>query len=241
MSFRLRPQRWLHVPTHLRDRAQILGTIPVQRIRVDEWWFEGRIDEHWTVAYRMSAQHGSPVICEVRVFPSEPDDPYRQPGEWSGTFLGHAAHVPAGGITARLLKRLRPGDTHSSDIAEGRAAWERFIGLGPGIAQHFERAGLNVKRLKKPRARKGKWSDAELLDAAVFYVQQGGRYPVVALAHARMLTRAQARDLLQAASRKSLLTAGRPGVKSRQLTELARQMLTTTKKTTTKKTKTRTT
>jgi hypothetical protein len=225
MSFRhRRGQRPIAIPLELQDRVQVIGRASVEVIQDNEWWFEGTFDDgqQWTVAYRMVQQHGHPVIAEVRVFPAE-KDPRMPPGEWSGVYLGHAAVVPEGGITARLLKHLRPGDTRGSDIAEGRDAWKRYMGLDPRIKQQFSRAGF--RQVRKPRAGRRGWSDGDLLAAAAFYVERGGRTPVVALAQAKGLERSQARDLLQAAQKKGLLTPGTRGRTSRALTDKAKRLL----------------
>jgi hypothetical protein len=135
------------------------------------------------------------------------------------------AVVPAGGVTARLLPALRLGDTAGSDISQGREVWNHFIGVIPGAKQIFARAGLRgLRKRRAARAGRHGWSEDDLLRAAVFYVQ-AGRRPVAALAKEWHLKATQARDVLQAAKEKGLLTAGRQGVASRALTERAKQML----------------
>jgi hypothetical protein len=220
VKFRRRgPHRFVNVPEDLRKRANVLARTEVDVIELEEWWYEVLLAEEWTAAYRVMQQGGFPVIAELRVFPRESD---RMPGEWSGTYFTHAS-VPAGGITARLVKQLRPGDTRGSDLAEGREKWKKFIGL-TGAKAHFRKRGFRaIRRPRQTGGRRG-WTDDELLRAALFYVESTGT-PVAELAKAWNLRPSQARDLLTAATRKGFLTAGKRGVKSRTLTDRAKALL----------------
>jgi hypothetical protein len=205
----------------------ILGRAQVDVIGVDEAWLEAAVDEDWLAAYRIVQQEGAPVIAEVRVFPREAGA--RTAGEWSGSYLGLLAAVPQGGITARLLRTLRLGATPASDISEGREAWKRYVGISPEFHRHFKNAGFRGVKRKVPATggRRG-WSGDQLLDAAVFYVSKtaaGSRRPVAELAKRKGITPSSARDLLQTAKDKGLLTPGRQGVASRSLTERAKQLL----------------
>jgi hypothetical protein len=73
--------------------------------QVPEAWVEVPFAPGWVAAYRLVSEHGRPVLGELRLFPDEPDRP--RPGWWSGEVLGSAAVVPEGGITARVLRRVR--------------------------------------------------------------------------------------------------------------------------------------
>jgi hypothetical protein len=81
----------------------------VGRVRVDECWFESELDGGWAAAFRIVAQPGGLAVGELRLFPA--DDLWRQgrtpPGEWGGVLRGTRAQVPQGGLSARLLRRVR--------------------------------------------------------------------------------------------------------------------------------------
>src|SRR5260370_40799462 len=85
------PLEWLTVPGHRR--------LPV--VRSTDVWAEYPLDPEWTVAYRLAAKNGLPVIAEVRVFPRESGTP---PGTWSADVLGTRAGVPGVGLNTRLLR-----------------------------------------------------------------------------------------------------------------------------------------
>src|SRR5262245_66610414 len=100
------------------------------------------------------------------------------------------------------------------------------MGLAPKAKRAFARAGF--RKLRRPRPKGGErrgWPQPRLLEAAALYVQEGGRAPVAALAKRWGLKPTVARDLLQTAKEKGLLTGGRQGVASRSLTERAKQLL----------------
>jgi hypothetical protein len=84
----------------------------VRMVSTRDLWILEAID-HWQAAYRMAVQDGAAVVAEIRLFPAEPHWPA---GEWSGVLRGLHASVPRGGITARLLRRLRLG----AHVLEGR-------------------------------------------------------------------------------------------------------------------------
>ncbi len=132
--------------------------------------------------------------------------------------------MPAKGIQSQQLRRIRL----QADFTEGLRAGNQYVRLFPEqVARIFRRAGFRrLKRGGRSQAggRRG-WPDETLLDAALFYVQQGGRRPVADLAAAWKLTPAQARDMLSAARRKGFLTAGVQGKTSRRLTDLAKDLL----------------
>ena len=65
-------------------------------------WLEVPLDETWMTAYRIAMQNGSPVVAEVRIFPSEPGK-RRAPGEWRGSWKGMNADVTGRGVTCQAL------------------------------------------------------------------------------------------------------------------------------------------
>src|SRR5262249_36359902 len=88
-----------------------------------ELWVESRLSAEWQVACRLLLQDRQGIFAEVRGFPFEPmigrppgrrGGPYepgvsRPPGQWSGAWLGQRATVPTGGLTTRVLRRIRLG------------------------------------------------------------------------------------------------------------------------------------
>jgi hypothetical protein len=217
------------LPEPYKDRVERLDVkpIPVPIVKNPEAWFEVDLDAHWRAAYRVLQQAGRPVIGEVRVFPIEQDNEGRQPGEWSGAFVGLHAQVPAGGITARLLRRVRLGDASGSHFVDGLKEWERFLEHVPGAKRFFTSQGFRSTRPTRRRGGRRGWSLDDLLAASVFYVEIGksSPHPVAELAKQWKLKRTQARDLLQTARLKGLLTGGRQGRTSRTLTDHAKQLL----------------
>lgn len=102
-------------------------------------WLEVALDPDWTAAYLLDRRGGLLEIIELRVFPSEPDRP--KPGRWSGR-LSDA--VPAGGITARVLRKVRVSTDLASVTAIANevrqmqgdeAVWRRFGGQYPELAE----------------------------------------------------------------------------------------------------------
>ena len=215
----------LAVPDDFHDGVKVRGAAKVDLVEVNEAWIESAIGDDWMVAYRLMPQAGHFVIAELRLFPRE-SHANRNPGEWSGVYLGTGAAVPNGGVSATLLRSVHLGDRSGSDLAEGRTAWLRYIGLSPKAKAAFARAGF--RKLRRPRPERGGrrgWPEAQLLEAAAFYVRVGGRAPVAALAKQWGLAPTVARDLLQVAKEKGFLTAGRQGVASRALTDRAKKLL----------------
>jgi len=206
-----------------------LGTAQATVIGIHEAWFEVALTDDWTAAYRVVPQDGAPVIAEVRVFPRESG--WRMAGEWSGVYLGLHATVPRGGITARLLRQVRFSNAAGSKLAQGRAAWRRYLKLSPAAKQAFARAGFRqmkrrrvVAPTKNPRA----WSDDLVLHAAALYVERlsvGSRRPNVDVAATLKLKPTQVRDLLHTARKRDWLTAGTQGIGRGALTERARSLL----------------
>src|SRR5262245_11188551 len=92
------------VPDHiLREMPRAIRYCHLLR-RLD-YWIETAIDGKWMAAFRLVAnKRGQPVIGEMRIFPAEGK---REPGRWSGEFYGVYSEVPADGITAKLIRKVR--------------------------------------------------------------------------------------------------------------------------------------
>jgi hypothetical protein len=106
--------------------------------RCDSWdpgvyqptlWVEVTVAPGWVAAYRLVRDGGRPVVGELRLFPAEPEQALAQrpdeclrfwdhwwprrpraAGLWvRGELLGRLAPVPRGGLTGRVLRRVRVG------------------------------------------------------------------------------------------------------------------------------------
>ena len=77
--------------------------------RIETWVTEDVTDE-WVAAYRISIQHGAPVVAEVRVFPNEqePTGTERGLGQWSEA----DESVPTNGVPSRLMRNVSPRVAH---------------------------------------------------------------------------------------------------------------------------------
>ncbi len=211
------------------------------RVLVREVWVEAPVGADWIAAYRLTPQNGMPVIAELRVFPAEVS--HSTPGRWSGEWLGVHAHVPAGGLTARQVKRVRTaihvrrmGDLlHQwrkkmvtvSDVKFGsiwgdepstaspRAAWKRSS-AAERVGNHQGRPG----RKRRP--------PEYYLDVAVAYaraVEAGSRHPIADVARALGRPLPWVRDMVHRARALGLLTRTSRGRLGGVLTKEARGLL----------------
>jgi hypothetical protein len=205
-------------------------------IRTDDGWLEEPIGSEWVVAYRLNAQHGVPVVAEVRLFPHEPGRPQAQVGEWSAMILGSRATVPPGGVTARLLRAIRLGAHHR---AAGQTLRQLRRALMHSPADQLE-AVLLADTLERhrltPIPARGKRGVPQPL---AFYVRVAASYaaavaaghpaPAKLAAEQHGLGRAQMRKAIYRARRLHLLRPERPhpGKSDGTLTPLGRRLLTT--------------
>jgi len=98
---------------HLKFRKRSVTTLgpglTSRESEVLDAWYEIAVNESWTACFRLTIQHGRPVVSELRVIPTEDrNDPgvNLQPGEWSAEWLGPDAQVPDGGLTGTLLRKV---------------------------------------------------------------------------------------------------------------------------------------
>ncbi|HEX9710690.1 MAG TPA: hypothetical protein VGB42_12095, partial [Candidatus Thermoplasmatota archaeon] len=171
-------------------------------------WFEAPLAPGWTVAYRLVRQGSAVVVGEVRVFPHELGRE-SVPGCWSAEVLGAQATVPPGGLTARLLRRLRIG-------AHYRVAAEAFDRLAEdAVLGEDARAAVGLAKLpQRPpgpsrpgRPRGLGLRAARLARAYVELVARGSVRPVAELAPRVRLTPSQVRDALRDARERGYLTS----------------------------------
>jgi hypothetical protein len=210
-----------------------------------EAWATFPLEEEWTCAYRIVSQEGTPALAEVRIYPS---DPKRKP--WAD----RATEPPLGGLTARLLRRVRVGhDTlrvrrlTDKMLAGGRPVEERteVIPAGPGRGSGVAVSGT-IEDFEHDLARSLGFEASERSDAArrpgrprrpdLFYVRVAARYveqleagsstPTADVAKGSNYSAAHVRDALHEARVRGLLTP--PPSKGRpggQLTTRAHELL----------------
>jgi hypothetical protein len=84
-----------------------------QRALANWLWMETRLPGGWVAATSMAQQDGRLVVGELRVFPDAWGTGDRPHGMWEGSVRGalHSEHVPAGGVTATLLRGIRISDS----------------------------------------------------------------------------------------------------------------------------------
>jgi len=192
---------------------------------VERVWLEVPITEDWTSAARLAVQNGQLVVAELRIFPNEPG---RQlPGLWSAELLGARARVPPGGLTSRMLRRVRltehPKHTRAvlaSGVNVRRAGADVHVSAATLLANPvLGRAlpGLNEPGGRpRPERRSGR-PDRFYARLAADYarlIERGGRRPVVELARRHEVKPPRMRDMIREARERGLLTfftQGRPG------------------------------
>lgn len=189
-------------------------------------------DGAWVAAARFVIHEGQPVVAEVRVFPNTRAW-HNEPGEWDAEVLGVAASAPQGGLSARLLRRVRLGDHPRytrkilADIAqrEGGREWfapDRSLGA----------LGLTAPEAERPRPRRERGlSDLFFAQLAMQYAEvcEGprSRQAVKVIADRRGATKEKIRQLVREARVRGLLTMGTQGKAGGVPTERALTLLRT--------------
>jgi len=196
-------------------------------VNVREVWFESPVGDRWLAAYRLIPRHGHPVIAELRLFPIEPGK--HDAGHWGEAWLGPKAKIPAGGITARLLRQVRVGEHagHLDGILENMKKQFGVILYEPkGV---LGRLGFVADAPLTPKLGRKPLPDVEYARIAVVYdkaLRAGNRRPVVAVAKAWRIPIPKARDVIHRARERGMLTpASKQGRASGGLTSRAQAFL----------------
>jgi hypothetical protein len=193
-----------------------------------ELWLEVPLGDEWLAAYRLAAgADGRPVIAELRVFPAEEK---RVPGRWSAERLGASAPIPAGGVTASLLRQVRP----DSDVRERFSDIVAKHAKLPALTTDLDTAGLSAKSaLAGPRRGPKGHSDLFYARVARDYVRlydRGEANPTAKLVRMKKYqgyTPENLRDYVHRARTRGLLTKPpAPGKPGGALTEHAFAILT---------------
>jgi hypothetical protein len=142
-------------------------------------WIEEQVGTEWVAAFRISRQHGRPVVSEVRLLPREGDraahlESRSMPGEWSQ----NDATVPAGGITTNLLRAVKMGN-HLADVLTdyfGHAERVTPRETWPAVFQELANRPVPAGRRGRPPMTLAQY--AKLADAYVDAVERGCPNPV---------------------------------------------------------------
>jgi hypothetical protein len=217
------------VPARLVDALGLDGT-PLdvhdarayREVRIAPPWIEVTLPGGaWRLALRVATQAGRMVVSELRVLPLE-DYKGRPPGTWSGEWRRpHKVTVPPGGITARLLRRIRLGDIgrHARAYMTSPSGWDAFGRLLGGELHTPRRPG---------RARRRAPDDISLAQIANSYRdvrQTAPRRVIVALAAQLRLDEREVSQLVYRARKRGLLTSTKQGAAGGELTAKARRLL----------------
>jgi hypothetical protein len=194
-----------------------------RRVTVHEAWVEMPLDDKWMTAYRLiAADHGEPVVGEIRVFPRESLNG-RPPGNWTAELLGVHASVPQGGIPGDLLRHVRLGVTK-----EFGPAFSRWFKGAPrrGTAQRPRgKRSQSVPAATPPK--RGRPTDrgdrfyAQLASDYMKALSGGNGNPVAVVARERSLEQAQVRDMVHQARKRGFLSGTRRGRSGGHLTAKA--------------------
>lgn len=211
-------------------------------INVNDCWVEAAIDDQWIAAYRLIAQEGSPVIAEIRIFPAETERPLEMgsgalpkfPGMWSAEVRGSLATAPAGGITARLIRKVKVGE-HQKFVDQFLTELHQHYGNAP-----FESSGpAAVLGIRPPGMRQRHSNRGRKGRPDIFYARlaeeyhkkvniRGSRKPIFEMARRRGIDIKKMRAMIHEARMRDLLGPKGEMVWGRWrgfLTQKARRML----------------
>ncbi len=151
----------------------------------------------WEVEYECVPQDGEIVVAAIVIG------------------LREGADLPAGGLSARQLRQLRPG----SDIQQLRGVLEA------DFSEEVEHLGYRIRK-SKPDAT-GSLPPRHYAEIAAAYVaaRRKSKTPIKTLAAAWGLSDTQARDRVEGARRKGMLTRPTQGRVGGGLTDEARKVL----------------
>jgi hypothetical protein len=200
---------------------------------VQETWVEVPVADDWIVAYRLVPQRGVPTIAELRVFPRQPRSA-DSPGGWDGEWRNFDVAVPRGGVTARLLRRVKVGD-HLRFGNEALAWFQKEarrapygIGVAFGVDVFDQPKGRREAKAKHHAGGRPKHPDAFYAEVAERYAsvfREGQRKPVEATAAAMKQPVPNVRSMIHEARERGLLTRVSQGKAGGALTPLARKLL----------------
>jgi hypothetical protein len=214
------------------------------RLRVgnDALWLDAKLGEDWRVSYRLEVQNGRVIVAELRIFPRA--RPLRLgPGRHGSAAIrrameqGSSSAIPPGGLSTRLLRRVRLGhDVHSLvQIAEGIKRNDPAA-FAPGTVLAKWGVTADVLFEAVPTRRQEVWTGrgrpsipavvyAALASEYSTLVAGGSDRPVQELAERSGQPLTLVRSRIQTARRLGLLDPGVQGNAGGQLTPAAKQLL----------------
>ncbi|MGH2658405.1 MAG: hypothetical protein ACRDHS_01775 [Actinomycetota bacterium] len=215
-------------PEPLVQCSSCQGDLPGRWL--DEAWIEVPVGEGWLASYRVVMKEAGPVVAEIRVFPAEAD--HRTAGIWSQD----PASVPAEGIPARVLRRLRLTDPIGL-FEEFVEQWEAEQGEEVTM-RVFGRFGFRRSAAVPKRTGRAGRSDEFYARWAAAYVERlrrGSRHPVrdlvtrppvkIAGFASSPAPEATVRAFIHEARRRKLLTSAPSGRAGGELTEKSTRLL----------------
>ena len=182
-------------------------------------WLKVDVDDDWRADLRLAIQGNRFVVSEVRLFPRpEVDSPAGDSWPEAETSGVHAK-VPAGGLTARLLRRV-PLQVHERMLYPLHAVDLLLDGKGEPLSRQ---PGPQSPRRGRPPI-----PDEELLEVARVYETafRAGQNPTQAVAtQFPEMSDARARDLVHRARQRNFLTEANWGRAGGSLTPEARELV----------------
>jgi hypothetical protein len=210
------------------DRSQLVWVLPTER------WVRGPLGEHWQFACRAVDDRGTQTIAELRVFPRLGDSVLIQ--DELDEPLDLIQTLPAGGLTARVLRQLnigafgpmmdamatevrqivalmRQGMEQENETPEGLEAlgseldWSNAVGSGPAIPRAQWQKELRwLRRHVGGRQRIPDGHYAAIAQRYVEVIRNGERHPVKRVAEELRWNTPRVRDAIHHARRRGLLT-----------------------------------
>jgi hypothetical protein len=190
-------------------------------------WYETAIDDNWMAAYRLTQQSGHVVVSELRVFPLEVHrarTDTASAGLWSAVVLADKALAPKGGLTARVLRKVRIGE-HATKADESLEGWRRMglLDLSTGL-------GGTKRKMNQSQPTRGRPGHPPLFYARIAktYAEALARKstrPTEVVAARHQLTPSHARDLIHKARVGGFLTGTIKGRSAGALTPKSQAVL----------------
>jgi len=208
----------------LVDRAHDLSRrVPFRSAH--EGVLETELGNGWMVVEAFEIQAGRRVVAELKVCPAPPQvgaHPMRMWGERSEDDV-----VPAGGITARLLRTVKVGKYAAPVIADYREWIRKHFG-SDGLKRLDAATARPSRNRHKRKARSHRAASlfyAELARDYVLLWEKGVKSPTGELARLRGVALEKVRSWVHLARANGLLTETSRGKAGGELTALARKIL----------------
>jgi hypothetical protein len=190
-------------------------------------WYETPVDDSWMAAYRLTQQSGQVVVSELRVFPLEVNrarTDTASAGLWSAEVLADKAQAPKGGLTARVLRKVRIGE-HATKADEGLESWRRMELLDAATGLGGTKRRMNQSQRTRGRPGHPPLFYARLAKTYAEAMARKSTRPTEVVAARHQLTPSHARDLIHKARVGGFLTGTIKGRSAGALTPKAQAVL----------------